>query len=720
MASPASNASRGHETGAGAPSSAGSSPTSTNKPAVDLTAITTRDDFLLELGEALGGQASVRPVDSIAGALEYIQSTKRGQVLVIDTRDLADVRADVDQAHAQAPHTVVLVFATTETEKQVSAAVKGSNAFAVLPIPIDKRKTGAVLDAAMNDAVAKRATARPGPSQSVTVESFQPRLETGSSEPPEPEKSKAPLFIAVGVVAVALAGGGYFFLNSGKHAAAPAATAAKKTTPPPSGPAADTMVAGAGDGLEPTPTVDMSIVKGKVDDLLEKARLAMRERRYLEPVGDNALLYYRSAAAADPNSGEAKDGMQRVASVAASRFEESMNNGKYDEASLALANLKVAAPEDPRNGQFELKLFNAQVAKALADGNVDRASALVRQAQNSPNIPADQLAKVRADIARHQDDAKVQKLAGLVSDRIRDGRLIEPPEDSAKTYVQQLHDLAPSNPNTQRAIRELNSAYLRKARDTKNSAEADRWIAEAKAGGMSAAEIASVQRELANQRQKAAAQEAERLLQATRDRIRDGRLTDPPNDSANYYLTQLQAADPTNAGFAQVSKDLANKLLERARASAAGGKTTLVEADLTSARHWGADEKDIQAVRTASMKIPAPTTGGANRSVAGSNNGAGLTATQLAASLKRTKYTPPEFPPKALAQKISGSVTVEYVVDTSGNPRDVRVVEATPPGVFDKAAITAIKHWHYDPVIANGAPVEVPVRTAIRFELPSQ
>src|SRR3569833_4515327 len=141
VASPASNASRGHETGAGAPSSAGT-PTSTNRPAVDLTAITTRDDFLLELGEALGGQASVRPVDSIAGALEYIQSTKRGQVLVIDTRDLADVRADVAQAHTQAPHAVVLVFATTESEKQVSAAVKGSNAFAVLPIPIDKRKAG--------------------------------------------------------------------------------------------------------------------------------------------------------------------------------------------------------------------------------------------------------------------------------------------------------------------------------------------------------------------------------------------------------------------------------------------------------------------------------------------------------------------------------------------------------------------------------------------------
>ncbi len=81
---------------------------------------------------------------------------------------------------------------------------------------------------------------------------------------------------------------------------------------------------------------------------------------------------------------------------------------------------------------------------------------------------------------------------------------------------------------------------------------------------------------------------------------------------------------------------------------------------------------------------------------------------------------PPEFPSKALAQRVSGTVTIEYIVDTNGDPRDVRVVEATPPGVFDHAALTAVKRWHYEPVVANGAPVEVPVRTAIRFELPPQ
>jgi protein TonB len=97
-----------------------------------------------------------------------------------------------------------------------------------------------------------------------------------------------------------------------------------------------------------------------------------------------------------------------------------------------------------------------------------------------------------------------------------------------------------------------------------------------------------------------------------------------------------------------------------------------------------------------------------------------LTPAQLAANLKRLKYVPPEFPAKALAQRVSGTVTIEYIVDTNGDPRDVRVVEATPPGVFDHAATQAVKHWHYEPVVANGAPVEVPVRTAIRFELPPQ
>jgi len=67
---------------------------------------------------------------------------------------------------------------------------------------------------------------------------------------------------------------------------------------------------------------------------------------------------------------------------------------------------------------------------------------------------------------------------------------------------------------------------------------------------------------------------------------------------------------------------------------------------------------------------------------------------------------------------MGGVVTVEFTVDTNGDPRDVHVVEATPPGVFEKSALSAVKKWHYEPLSVNGQPVEIPVRTSIRFEPP--
>jgi periplasmic protein TonB len=595
--------------------------------------------------------------------------------------------------------------------------VKGSNVFAVLPIPLDKRKTGAVLEGAMADAMARKSAMRVAErsSPSVSVEPFQ--AAQSDSGPPSGSGSKRNmgLIVGAGVAVVAVAAGAFIFLGKSNDKAAPATATPSKVT---AAPTQSTAAAPAADdrGLA-TPAVETSLVKGKVDDLLEKARLAMRERRYSEPIGDNALLYYRSAAAADPSNGEAVDGLQRVASVLAARFDDAMNSGRFDEASLALANFKAAAPNDSRIPGLEVRLITAQISKALGDGNLDRANALIRQAQASSAISPDQINKWKTDVAHRTEDAKVQKVAAMVSDRIRDGRLIDPADDSAKVYMQQLHDLAPTNPTTTRLTRELTTAYMRKAREAaiaNHAADVDRWLTEAKAAGVSVSEITSFQKELSNARQKAVNAETERIAGMVRDRLRDGRLTDPAQDSAAYYMNQLQGTDANNPAVAQLSHDLAGKLVDRARASAQAGKGGgVVDNDLNQAKRWGADPKDILAVQAIQNAPKTPMTAAARSAAA-----AGVSPASLAASLKRTRYVPPEFPSKALSQRMSGAVTVEYTVDASGDPRDVRVIEATPPGVFDKAAVAAIKRWHYDPVVANGTPVEVPVRTSIRFELP--
>ena len=697
MASAPSTASRSPETSTRAAGGA-----SASLPVVDVTVVTSRDDFLLELGQALGGQAGVRPVESPDEALQSMAGSKRAQMLVIDARAVENVRAAVEAAEIRVPRAVILVFAEAAAEKQLAAALKGTSVFAVLPAEIEARKTQAVLEAAMAQAAQGKAGAalRAGAADvPLTIGAFRPR---GASTDDE-EGAQKPNLVLIGaaVAATAVVGGAfwYFMPGSGFSTRGAAPAAATHAAPPAAAAAAATDSPGGASAA----ASEALLVQGKVDDLLEKARLAMHERRYTEPAGDNALLYYRSAIAQDPHNGEALDGLSRVAGVLAGRVEDAISSGHLDEAALTLASFKSAAPNDLRSGPLEQRLSSAQMSKALTDGNFERAAALLRQAQQSGSSAPDQIARWRSDLARRQEEARVQRLAGLIADRIRDGKLTDA-EDSAKIYLQQLESSAASSASTQRAVHDLSAAYLKKARDAAiagNSTEQERWLNEARGLGMKPADVGALQRELAGARQKAVQADTERALRLARAALREGRLTDPGEGSAASYLSQLQSSDPANAALPDLGRELAARLLERARAAVLAGKPA--DADLAQAKRWGADPKEVQAVQQLSAPVAKAT----------------VDTAALASSLKRLRASPPDYPPSALTQRITGNVTLEFTVSTSGEPRDVHVVEATPPGIFDQAAINAVKHWRYAPLLVNGAAVEVPVRTRMRFELPN-
>jgi TonB family protein len=698
VANAASSAPRSRETAA-AGATAAASPAS-SLPAVDVTAITTRDDFLLELGQTLGGQAAVRPVESIDAALPHLASTRRAQVLVIDARDVTELRAAADAAHAEAPHAVLLVFSEAAAEAQVSSALKGSKVFAVLPLPVDARKTQAVFEGAVADAQQRKEHAPTEQIQAakLSIGEFRPApvsVEPASADEGGSGDKRKLLMIGGAAAAAVVLAVVAWFLHSNATPTAPTPGVASTATP---AAAADTSAA----ALPEAPVADTPILKGKVDDLLEKARLAMHERRYTEPASDNALLYFRSAAAADASNGEARDGLQRVATVLAGRFDEALSAARFDEAALTLANFRAAVPTDPRVSSFSQRLAVIQFSRAIADGNLDRAALLVRQAQQGGLVPAEQIARWRAELARHQEDTKVQHLASLVADRIREGKLTDA-EDSARSYAQQLTSVAPASAVTARAVHDLITAYLRKAREAalaRNTADQDRWLNNARDAGMKPNEITAFLRDLSSSRQKANQAEAERLLQSFRERLGSGALTDPAQDSAAYYLAQVQTSSPNDPALAQGSRDLAGKLLERARAAVLAGKPG--DADLAAARRWGADAASVSAVQQLSQtKAQSP---------------AGNAA--LGSQLKQIRSASPEYPSGALSHKISGSVLLTYTVDTGGVTRDVHVIEATPPGVFDDAAITAVRRWRYAPMIVNGTAVEVPVKTRVRFELP--
>ena len=499
--------------------------TSSARAAVDIVVVTSRDDFLLELGEALGGQASVTPVESTTAALAQMGNARQLQILMIDSRGLADIRAEVDPFEAQVPPVEILVFAEGNSEAEVAAALKGSKVFAVLPLPIDPQKTMAIFGGAVAESKAKRAAPPPSPAAAIDVELTPPPAASVAPEPirPEPRTSEHRSFklpvpaAAAAALAVLVVCVLWFFMRD-KDPAAPVAENK------------EALVA----AVPATPAVETSLVKGKVDELLEKARQAMRERRYTEPTGDNALLYYRSAAATDPANGEALDGLTRVGAVLATRFEEAFAADQDDEAATALAQFKNAMPNDARVTEFQSRLT-----------------------------------KWRAELAREREEARQKKLA----------------EEQAK-------------------------------RDT-------------------AAEAKKVREE------RAAAAETERQARLARDKAREE---------------------------------------ERKKAELAKS----VSAPSTS--------KNSTAIRSSS--------------------------TTLQSSLKRKRYVAPEYPEDALAKSIGGVVTITFTVDVKGEPQDIRVEAQEPAGVFDRAAIAAVRRWRYEPLIVDGVPTEVPARMAIRFAPP--
>lgn len=91
-----------------------------------------------------------------------------------------------------------------------------------------------------------------------------------------------------------------------------------------------------------------------------------------------------------------------------------------------------------------------------------------------------------------------------------------------------------------------------------------------------------------------------------------------------------------------------------------------------------------------------------------------------------TSSRPPEmlaaggivYPTEARAQKIQGYVKVVYDVAVDGTVANARVVEADPPGVFDAAALAAVRTWRFNPAVANNKVVATQgVVSRVKFKL---
>ncbi len=77
----------------------------------------------------------------------------------------------------------------------------------------------------------------------------------------------------------------------------------------------------------------------------------------------------------------------------------------------------------------------------------------------------------------------------------------------------------------------------------------------------------------------------------------------------------------------------------------------------------------------------------------------------------------PLYPVLARMRKVEGHVQVEFIVGRDGKVSGVEITDSSPEGVFDAAALQAVRRWRFKSGTKGGQPVPVRVRQTMQFNL---
>jgi TonB family protein len=88
-----------------------------------------------------------------------------------------------------------------------------------------------------------------------------------------------------------------------------------------------------------------------------------------------------------------------------------------------------------------------------------------------------------------------------------------------------------------------------------------------------------------------------------------------------------------------------------------------------------------------------------------------------AANLELAKYVAPGFPISARQRGLSGWVDIQLLVKSDGIVSDVIITGAEPVGVFEQAAVDAVRKWRYKPVERDGHAIDQRARLRMKFAL---
>ncbi|HEX3950441.1 MAG TPA: energy transducer TonB [Steroidobacteraceae bacterium] len=646
--------------------------------------LVTEDESLWpQVGADLNSALVLKQLDSID---ELISSTPSGQAAIVlwDARNHPEPAAVLSRLHLHSSRFAIVALDEASSADAWTLPVQHRQIVAHLAVPIVGSILTGVLDSAHEEVNSRLALLGDG---SVP-------LAVADGTPKKPWLVPA---VIGGVLAAAV--GAYLLSRGGATVTKPAPITAARS---------DKTSAAAVPAVKPAADADE-----KVDALIDKAQQAMLDRHFIDPLAGSALSLYREVLIVKPDNGEARQGLQRLSEILIARVQSALDERKFDIALQFLetarsidANDKRLVALDEKIASLRAELGPAQILAALNAQNFDRAAQLIDEAVRTKALPAAKLAQLREEVRRRREDFEVARLLKLVETRVQQDHLIDPRNDSAVYYLDQAKQAGAAGPALQAQVQELDKRMTQMARGAiqqRNFSEADRILTEMHGIGAPQAALSSLQRELNAARNSLAAQKPETppYLELAQSRLTQGKLTDPDNDSAFFYVNQLRAADPKNGGLAQILNAVQVQILDRARTALDAGDVEKSEALLQKAASLGASP-DLDALSDRIRKRKA----------------GGDVLQMPEQSLTRLNKLDVQYPTRALQNNVEGSVEIGYTVAADGSVGNVKVLNADPPRTFETAATKAVSHLRYQPVIQGGKAIAVGTQVRIVFRVP--
>lgn len=108
--------------------------------------------------------------------------------------------------------------------------------------------------------------------------------------------------------------------------------------------------------------------------------------------------------------------------------------------------------------------------------------------------------------------------------------------------------------------------------------------------------------------------------------------------------------------------------------------------------------------------------GGVNESLLGDLDSVAMTSDTVDKP-PVVKSSPLVYPPRAKQMGLEGRVVVSVLIGADGRVKNTKILESTPPGVFDQAVMDTLPNWTFAPAEYQGRAVQIWATLPLDFTL---